>query len=77
LSHQLPDATGVVEVGLVVVTVVDAVTAVVEVVMGLEAVVVTVVVVELAVPQEARSIAVTNTMLRMNHVIFLFNFSSM
>jgi hypothetical protein len=53
----------------------DVVTAPVDVVAGLEVVVVEIVV-EVAVPQEARSIATTRAMLRVNHKIFLFKLSS-
>lgn len=75
LSHQLPEALVDVLVGLVVTAVADVVTAPVDVVAGLEVVVVEIVV-EVAVPQEARSIATTRAMLRVNHKIFLFKLSS-
>ena len=75
LSHQLPEALVDVLVGLVVAAVADVVTAPVDVVAGLEVVVVEIVV-EVAVPQEARSIATTRAMLRVNHKIFLFKLSS-
>ena len=75
LSHQFPEVLVVVPVGLVVVAVADVVTAVVEDVTGFEVVVV-VVVVDVVVPQEARSIAATTAKLRANHKTFFFNLSS-
>jgi hypothetical protein len=74
LSHQLPEVTVFVLVGLVVVGVADVVTAAVEDVTGFDAVVVDVVVD--VVPQEASSIATTTAMLSVNHKIFFFNRSS-
>jgi hypothetical protein len=75
LSHQFPEVLVVVLVGFVVVAVADVVTAVVEDVTGFEVVVVDVVV-DVVVPQEARSIATTTAMLSVNHKTFFFNLSS-